>query len=97
MTPKARPDIQMNLPALQKLDAMLIVSGLFYYKNRWLFFLVLTKLTTVFYVLSSTDRKPWIQWLILSFGTLKLEAELKGEVGVQDRAKGGGCLHLRYQ
>lgn len=30
MTPKARADIHMNLPALQKLDSMLIVGGLFF-------------------------------------------------------------------
>lgn len=29
MTPKARADIHMNLPALQKLDSMLIVCNLF--------------------------------------------------------------------
>lgn len=29
MTPKARADIHMNLPALKKLDSMLIVGGLF--------------------------------------------------------------------
>jgi hypothetical protein len=29
MTPKARADIHMNLPALQKLDSMLIVGDLF--------------------------------------------------------------------
>lgn len=28
MTPKARADIHMNLPALRKLDSMLIVGGL---------------------------------------------------------------------
>ena len=29
MVPKARADIHMNLPALQKLDSMLLVGGLF--------------------------------------------------------------------
>lgn len=29
MTPKVRGDIHMNLPALQKLDSMLIVGGIF--------------------------------------------------------------------
>lgn len=29
MIPKARADIHMNLPALQKLDSMLLVGGLF--------------------------------------------------------------------
>jgi len=29
MTPKGRADIQMNLPALQKLDSMLMVGHLF--------------------------------------------------------------------
>ena len=29
MTPKVRADIHMNLPALQKLDSMLIVGDLF--------------------------------------------------------------------
>lgn len=33
MTPKARGDIHMNLPALQKLDSMLIVGGLFNANN----------------------------------------------------------------
>lgn len=28
MTPKARADIHMNLPGLEKLDSMLIVGGL---------------------------------------------------------------------
>ncbi|KAK1361444.1 Rop guanine nucleotide exchange factor 14 [Heracleum sosnowskyi] len=36
MTPKARADIHMNLPALQKLDSMLIVRRLlFTIKNTW--------------------------------------------------------------
>lgn len=30
MTPKARADIHVNLPALQKLDSMLIVGDLFF-------------------------------------------------------------------
>ena len=29
MTPKARGDVHINLPALQKLDSMLIVGGIF--------------------------------------------------------------------
>lgn len=29
MTPKVRADIHINLPALQKLDSMLIVGGYF--------------------------------------------------------------------
>lgn len=35
MTPKARADIHMNLPALQKLDSMLIVGGLFFRLEVW--------------------------------------------------------------
>lgn len=34
MTPKARADIHMNLPALQKLDSMLIVGDLFTLPNN---------------------------------------------------------------
>ena len=36
MTPKARGDVHINLPALQKLDSMLIVGGLFIsIKPQW--------------------------------------------------------------
>lgn len=31
MTPKARSDVNVNLPALQKLDSMLIVCFCYYY------------------------------------------------------------------
>lgn len=34
MTPKARADIHMNLPALQKLDSMLIVGDLLALPNN---------------------------------------------------------------
>lgn len=34
MTPKARSDIHMNLPALQKLDSMLLVGGLKHRKSK---------------------------------------------------------------
>lgn len=40
MTPKARADIHMNLPALEKLDSMLIVRCLFHFHQSqycWLF------------------------------------------------------------
>ncbi|PRQ37262.1 putative PRONE domain-containing protein [Rosa chinensis] len=33
MTPKAHADIHINLPALKKLDSMLIVGGLLYASN----------------------------------------------------------------
>ena len=34
MTPKARADIHMNLPALQKLDSMLIVGDLLFSSTK---------------------------------------------------------------
>lgn len=36
MTPKARADVHVNLPALQKIDSMLIVGELFFPLTRLL-------------------------------------------------------------
>lgn len=91
MTPKTRSDIHMNLPALRKLDSMLIVSGSLF--TVWDFaapFLVITVR------LNLGVRKPWIQWWTWSFGMRKVAAELKEGAEVLGTAWNGGFRHLEF-
>lgn len=61
MTPKARADIHMNLPALQKLDSMLIVGDLFI-PFKILESLLSVILAHINLIDFSFDRRCWIQW-----------------------------------
>lgn len=92
MTPKARSDIHMNLPALRKLDSMLIVSGSL---------LTISVIAAPFFLLISWGiilgvRKPWIRWWTQNFGMRKGAAEQKEGAEVPGTAWNGGFHPLEF-
>ncbi|KAL4565194.1 hypothetical protein LXL04_029279 [Taraxacum kok-saghyz] len=58
MTPKARGDVHLNLPALRKLDSMLLVNDLFTPYNQPIKFLYLSKVETLD---SMTETEFWYE------------------------------------
>lgn len=107
MIPKARSDVHVNLPALQKLDSMLIVCYVVYHltldwskvrKEKtcivtlWLMFLLTNGKKKW-----NNCRKCWTQWWTRSSGMLSVAAERKAgaEMLVRGQTRNGGShLHV---